>query len=104
MNQKEISGYLAEKKIQLEQRIEAITKDLKTLRPQDFSEQTTESENDEVLNEIRHESEIELQQITEAIKRLDTQRYGICTSCQETISSDRLDALPYTATCINCAQ
>ena len=81
-----------------------IEADLKKGRSQDFSEQTTESENDEVLDEIHHEAKIELSLVNQAIQRIEQNKYGSCSQCEEPINPERLTALPYTNTCINCAQ
>jgi RNA polymerase-binding transcription factor DksA len=41
--------------------------------------------------------------IEAAEQRLNEGRYGICTICDQPISAERLDALPATPTCLNCA-
>jgi RNA polymerase-binding transcription factor DksA len=45
----------------------------------------------------------EMRQIEAAQERLDEGEYGICTVCGERISDKRLDVLPYTPFCRNCA-
>jgi RNA polymerase-binding transcription factor DksA len=95
---------LTDKKSQLEHRIRAIEADFHKGRSQDFSEQATETENDGVLDEIHHEAKIELQQVVEALHRLEHDKYGLCAQCDEVINPERLHVLPYTNTCINCAQ
>jgi DnaK suppressor protein len=44
----------------------------------------------------------ELNQIHRALTRLSEGTYGICEVCQEKIPVARLNALPYSTTCINC--
>lgn len=39
-------------------------------------------------------------QITEALERLDTGKYGICERCGKEIGAKRLEALPYVTLCI----
>ena len=95
---------LQDKKIQLETRINAIERDFKKGRSQDFSEQTTECENDQVLDEIHHEAKIELQQVIAALLRIKNEEYGVCITCAEAIAPQRLQALPYIDTCIRCAE
>jgi len=95
---------LQDKKTQLTQRIAAIEHDFQKGRSQDFSEQTTECENDQVLDEIHHEAKTELQQVNAALLRIEQGKYGLCTECAEDIAPQRLQALPYTDTCIRCAQ
>lgn len=41
-------------------------------------------------------------EVNKAIKRIEDHTYGICTNCGNAIMSERLEALPYTALCINC--
>lgn len=51
------------------------------------------------------ESEEEtLGQIEAALERIEDSTYGICTECQGKIPKARLQALPYTAHCVKCAQ
>jgi RNA polymerase-binding transcription factor DksA len=95
---------LLEKKIQLQQRINAIETDFKKGRSQDFAEQTSENENNEVLNEIHHEAKIELTLINQALMRFENNEYGLCSQCTEAISPERLKILPYIDTCIDCAK
>jgi DnaK suppressor protein len=44
-----------------------------------------------------------LTEIEGALKRLETGKYGICASCGSDISAARLTALPWTRSCIDCA-
>lgn len=45
----------------------------------------------------------ELQQVTQAIARINDGSYGICSKCEEEISPQRLEAMTYTSLCIKCA-
>ncbi|MBA6351910.1 MULTISPECIES: TraR/DksA C4-type zinc finger protein [unclassified Colwellia] len=103
MTHQEILTSLTEKKAQLEHRISAIEADLHQGRSQDFAEQATETENDEVLDEIHHQAKAELKYVIAALNRLKNKKYGFCSSCNTLINIERLHALPYTTTCINCA-
>jgi len=100
----QLSNILQDKKAELTKRIAAIEADFKKGRSADFSEQTTESENDEVLDEIHHEAKAELTLVNNAIHRIESGHYGLCQSCDEEINPERLKALPYTTTCIDCAK
>jgi RNA polymerase-binding transcription factor DksA len=42
--------------------------------------------------------------IEAAMRRLDDGLYGTCTACGLQIAVERLDALPATPTCVNCAR
>lgn len=53
-----------------------------------------------LLNETR----VALARIEAAEQRLDAGTYGICTICGNQITQERLEALPATPTCVNCAK
>jgi DnaK suppressor protein len=42
--------------------------------------------------------------IDAALERLDAGTYGACTACGQPIAPDRLEALPWTALCIDCSR
>lgn len=50
------------------------------------------------------ETRTTLAAIEVAEQRLDDGRYGTCTACGLDIAAERLDALPATPTCVNCAR
>lgn len=104
MTTEQLSTLLKNKQTELCLRINAIEADFRKGRSADFSEQTTECENDEVLDEIHQEAKRELSLVTQAINRIERGNYGICQQCEQPISSKRLEALPYITTCIDCAK
>ncbi len=58
--------------------------------------------NDEICTQIVEIESRELGQIEHALLRIVAGTYGRCESCDEKIAEARLNALPYTATCIEC--
>lgn len=46
----------------------------------------------------------ELQEIENALARINEGSYGKCESCEKAIGAPRLSALPYATLCINCAR
>ncbi len=46
---------------------------------------------------------VELKRIQKALIRLDKGEYESCSSCGEEIGQQRLEAIPETDLCINCA-
>lgn len=46
----------------------------------------------------------ELQQIDDALSRIDSGSYGTCKDCGDTIRKDRLKALPYATLCLKCKE
>jgi RNA polymerase-binding protein DksA len=43
-----------------------------------------------------------LAEIDAALERIEEGTYGICETCGEPISEERLEAIPYTTQCIDC--
>ena len=64
---------------------------------------TENFDQDFMLGMIENEQET-LVQINEALDRIDQGIYGRCTECSEPITKSRLQAIPYAATCIECAR
>lgn len=101
----EIKLKLEEQKDQIERRVNAISHDLNRSEPlsQDFSEQATEQENLDVLHALESEGKFELKLINNALNRIETGDYGLCSECGNAINPARIAALPYATKCINCA-
>jgi len=99
----------AEKKLkklkkELKSRIKNITTSLTSTRSKDWEEAAVEAENDEVLEGLFTESTTELAQVKFALKRIKTGEYSKCSECGEDINKKRLKIMPYTTSCIKCAQ
>jgi DnaK suppressor protein len=45
-----------------------------------------------------------LEQVEAALARIETGTFGVCQDCGRHISQRRLDAIPYTPWCIDCAR
>jgi DnaK suppressor protein len=94
---------LALKLAALEERLAAVKRDVTKTLTSDFAEQATERENDDVLEEIARETQLSIQQLKAALRRLEDDSYGICAACGKGIAGERLDALPETTCCVGCA-
>ncbi|HJQ76823.1 MAG TPA: TraR/DksA C4-type zinc finger protein [Acidimicrobiia bacterium] len=44
-----------------------------------------------------------LSKVNRALHRVETETYGICESCGNAIPVERLDVLPYSTLCVECA-
>jgi DnaK suppressor protein len=53
---------------------------------------------------LRERSRTELQRIETALRAIDAGTYGTCPSCGSPIAPERLEAIPWAATCIDCAR
>lgn len=102
-NYEDIKQSLLEKRDELESRIGKIKKDYATPLSQDSSEQAVELENSEVLAVIQREAVDELTQINRTLQMIDRGAYGICIVCETSIPPKRLEVLPHTNYCIDCA-
>jgi DnaK suppressor protein len=69
----------------------------------DFAEQAIERANDQVLEALDENMRQEVLQIDHAINLMEQGKYGVCEFCHKPISEKRLEALPYSNLCINCA-
>jgi len=43
-----------------------------------------------------------LQQIDDALHRIDTEEYGVCEECGGEIATGRLEAMPFSRLCVTC--
>lgn len=100
----DIRKNLEQRKGVLLQRISRVKHGITQEHSADWSEQAQERQNDEVLEAIGNESQHELSQINVALERIKSGDYTSCTDCGEDISLKRLEAVPYTHLCINCAE
>lgn len=102
---------LSARKAQLEARLVALTARLGSIDSElashgetDWEELAVEREGDEVLESIGIGSQEEIRAIKAALTRVETGDYGVCQSCGATISEARLDLLPFTPFCKDCAR
>jgi len=70
----------------------------------DFEEQATQTQNDEVVDSLETETRTELAQIERALERIQNGVGDECESCGEAIDPRRLQVLPYTTLCVDCAE
>ncbi|RMA43270.1 TraR/DksA family transcriptional regulator [Rhodophyticola porphyridii] len=87
----------------LEERLHEIEDELDSHQSKDWEELATEREDDEVLEQMGVSGQAEIRQIKAALARIEAGEYGLCTKCDEAISEERLDLLPFTPFCRRCA-
>ena len=54
--------------------------------------------------ETKRRREIRLSKINSALQRIEEEEYGYCHSCDEAISTGRLEVDPAATLCISCAE
>lgn len=104
---KKYQAILEKQQEEIATRVEKIRRDLNHVeRPvsKTFSDQAIELGNTDVLGSLLQEGESELVDIRTALARISDGSYGSCRSCSEDIAEERLQALPYTSVCKNCAE
>lgn len=87
----------------LDDRLAKIAHDVQEPLDKDFEEQATQAENDEVLDGLGNATRTEIEQVKQAIARIDKGEYGLCQVCGNPISKERLKVIPYSSMCIKCA-
>ena len=103
MQHDDIRIALQQKLEQLRQRLGKIEQNLRETPEPDSEEQALGRENDEVLEHLDDSSRKEMAMIEAALVRIAAGTYDVCDNCGDTIIAQRLKALPYTTTCIKCA-
>ncbi len=87
----------------LRARLASIDAELDSHQSRDWEDLATERESDEVLEGMGLSGQQEIRQIEAALGRIASGDYGFCATCGDPISEERLDVLPYTPFCSNCA-
>lgn len=89
--------------VDLKARLAGIEAELDSHEAKDWEDLATEREADEVLENMGVSGQHEIRQIEAALERIASGEYGYCVKCGEAITDERLDVLPYTPFCRNCA-
>lgn len=88
----------------LDARLHELDAELDSHQSKDWEELATEREDDETLERLGQSGQAEMAQIRAALDRIDSGEYGICVTCGDAISDERLDLLPFTPFCRKCAR
>lgn len=88
---------------ELERRAHDLDAALDAPKSKDWDDSATEREGDEVMEQMGESALEEIQRIRAALARFEAETYGVCVDCGDEISSKRLDLLPATPFCRECA-
>lgn len=94
---------LLNRRRELDDRLHKIEDELDAEHSKDFAELANEVEDNEVLEGMGQAGLLEIVKIDAALDRIESGDYGICVSCGDDISAERLDILPYAPMCNVCA-
>jgi DnaK suppressor protein len=89
----------------LRRRLGGELKDLRNLKSTDTGDSADaafEAGSDDVSSQLAVLEARELAQIERALQRLKQGNFGVCEGCQKKIAMARLNALPFSTTCIDC--
>jgi RNA polymerase-binding protein DksA len=102
-----IKQRLLARRAELANRASRTSEDLRHERDplvQDFSDQATQRNNEDVLRGIGDSARQQLQLVNRALARLESGDYFHCASCGASIPAERLAAIPEAELCTTCAQ
>lgn len=88
---------------ELNARLHIIGDELESHNSPDWEELAVERETDEVLEGMGVSGQEEIKSIMAALQRMEEGEFGYCVTCGTQVSEERLDVLPYTPFCRNCA-
>lgn len=94
---------LLARRAELLERLNRIDDELDEAPNPDWEENAIEKEDDEVLEALGESGLSEYRAIEAALRRIEDGSYGICVSCGEEIEEGRLDLVPHTPLCKQCA-
>jgi RNA polymerase-binding transcription factor len=95
---------LENKKAELTARLERVKANLRRGHDPDSKERAKELEDSEVVDALGNEARLEISKISEALRRMDNDEYGVCDECGAEIDEGRLKAHLYARKCIDCAR
>ncbi len=97
---------LVARRDELRRRLGGELKDLRnfSFETGDSADLAFDGGSEEVASQLAELESRELRQIERALTRLKQGTYGLCEGCQKKILVARLNALPYTTTCVQCQQ
>ncbi|MBN2369195.1 MAG: TraR/DksA family transcriptional regulator [Vicinamibacteria bacterium] len=71
---------------------------------QDIADKATSSYTKEFLFSLSNSERDLLQQVDEALSRIESGKFGICVACEDAIERKRLEAVPWARHCLTCQE
>jgi DnaK suppressor protein len=71
---------------------------------QDIADKAANSYTKEFLFSLSNAERELVNQVDEALARIDDRRFGVCVLCEEEMNLKRLEAVPWARLCISCQQ
>ncbi len=103
MDLKRAEQSLEDRLTKLTTRVSKIEADLRKPGSRDWQDRASEKQNEEVLEKLGAVERAEIEDLRAALVRIREGTYTLCLKCGGVIMPKRLEALPYTNSCIACA-
>jgi RNA polymerase-binding transcription factor len=71
---------------------------------QDIADKASNSYTKEFLFSLSNAERELLQQVDEALARIEDRRFGVCLSCEDEVNLKRLEAVPWARHCVPCQE
>ena len=71
---------------------------------QDIADKAADAYTKEFLFSLSNAERKVLQQVDEALSRMEDRRYGVCASCEDSLNLKRLQAVPWATLCLECQE
>ena len=71
---------------------------------QDLADKASNSYTKEFLFSLSNTEREMLQQVDEALSRIETRHFGVCAACEDDMNSKRLEAVPWARLCLACQE
>jgi RNA polymerase-binding transcription factor len=71
---------------------------------QDIADKASNSYTKEFLFSLSNTERELLQQVDEALARIQDRRFGVCLSCEDEVNLKRLEAVPWARHCVPCQE
>ena len=94
---------ITDRLVELDVRIHDVDHQLSEPKSPELNEQAIDIEDDEVLEGLGAAAQKEISLLKLALKRIKDGTYGVCATCGQDISEERLDVVPFTPFCRSCA-
>jgi len=88
---------------EFEQTLESSSEEFRGSTP-DVNDEASRTISRRILLEIGDKSHEALQNIEDALERIEDGEYGVCEECGEDIPEKRLDLVPHAIHCVGCQQ
>ena len=99
---KEIKQHLLEMREEALLRLKDKKEDMPEAEVGDPIDTATQSLDKEILFELSDNSQVLVDQIEAALRKIDKGIYGTCESCRAVLPKKRIKALPFARYCVNC--